>query len=52
MILFENARLWDGFADADLLKDGDPLENLASLTQQGAHLPAIMQGSRLVKAAL
>jgi imidazolonepropionase-like amidohydrolase len=38
---------------ADLLVvDGDPLENLALLTEQGAHLAAIVQGGRFVKDAL
>lgn len=35
---------------ADLiLVQGDPLRDLALLTEQGAHLPVIMQGGRLVK---
>ncbi|WP_431302141.1 amidohydrolase family protein [Sediminicoccus sp. BL-A-41-H5] len=35
---------------ADLIVvDGDPLADLAVLTEQGAHLPAIMQGGRFVK---
>jgi imidazolonepropionase-like amidohydrolase len=35
---------------ADLiLVDGDPLGDLALLTRQGAHLPAIMKGGRFVK---
>ena len=35
---------------ADLIVvDGDPLADLALLTEQGAHLPAIMQGGRFVK---
>lgn len=38
---------------ADLLVvDGDPLADLALLTEQGAHLAAIMQGGRFVKDAL
>ena len=37
-------------AHADLVVvDGDPLQDLALLTRQGAHLPAIMQGGRFVK---
>ncbi|WPB87487.1 metal-dependent hydrolase family protein [Sediminicoccus rosea] len=35
---------------ADLVVvEGDPLADLALLTEQGAHLPAIMQGGRFVK---
>ncbi len=35
---------------ADLIVvEGDPLADLALLTEQGAHLPAIMQGGRFVK---
>lgn len=38
---------------ADLIVvDGDPLADLALLTGQGAHLPAIMQGGRFVKNTL
>ena len=38
---------------ADLIVvDGDPLADLAVLTEQGAHLPAIMQGGRFVKNTL
>jgi len=38
---------------ADLIVvDGDPLADLALLTEQGAHIPAIMQGGRFVKNAL
>lgn len=38
---------------ADLIVvDGDPLADLALLTEQGAHLPAIMQGGRFVKNTL
>jgi imidazolonepropionase-like amidohydrolase len=38
---------------ADLIVvDGDPLADLALLTHQGAHMPAIMQGGRFVKNTL
>ncbi|MBS7789772.1 amidohydrolase family protein [Roseococcus sp. SDR] len=38
---------------ADLIVvEGDPLADLALLTEQGAHLPAIMQGGRFVKNTL
>jgi imidazolonepropionase-like amidohydrolase len=38
---------------ADLIVvEGDPLADLALLTEQGAHLPAIMQGGRFVKSML
>jgi len=38
---------------ADLIVvDGDPLADLALLTEQGAHIPAIMQGGRFVKNTL
>ena len=37
-------------AYADLIVvDGDPLADIAVLTRQGAHLPAIMKGGRFVK---
>jgi imidazolonepropionase-like amidohydrolase len=39
------------FADL-LVVDGDPLDNLALLTEQGAHLAAILQGGRFVKNVL
>lgn len=38
----------DAFADL-IVVDGDPLADLALLTRQGAHLPLIMQGGRVVK---
>jgi imidazolonepropionase-like amidohydrolase len=41
----------DAFADL-IVVDGDPLADLALLTHQGAHLPLIMQGGRVVKNAL
>lgn len=35
-----------------IVVDGDPLSDLALLTHQGAHMPAIMQGGRFVKNTL
>jgi len=39
------------FADL-VVVDGDPLEDMALLTHQGAHLPLIMQGGRVIKNGL
>jgi imidazolonepropionase-like amidohydrolase len=39
------------FADL-VVVDGDPLQDMALLTHQGAHLPLIMQGGRVIKNAL
>ncbi len=40
-------------AYADLLiVDGNPLKDIGLLTEQGAHLPAIMKGGRFHKNAL
>ena len=53
--LLRNERLGSVAAGAlaDLLVvEGDPLRDLALLTEQGAHLPAIVQGGRFVKNAL
>jgi imidazolonepropionase-like amidohydrolase len=38
----------DAFADL-IVVDGNPLADLALLTRQGAHVPLIMQGGRLIK---
>jgi imidazolonepropionase-like amidohydrolase len=38
----------DAFADL-IVVDGNPLADLALLTRQGAHMPLIMQGGRLIK---
>jgi imidazolonepropionase-like amidohydrolase len=39
-------------AYADIIAvDGNPLENLDLLTEQGAHMPLIMQGGRAIKKA-
>ncbi len=39
-------------AYADIIAvNGNPLENLTLLTEQGAHMPLIMQGGRAIKKA-
>jgi imidazolonepropionase-like amidohydrolase len=39
------------FADL-VVVEGDPLQDIALLTRQGAHMPLIMQGGRVVKNTL
>jgi len=39
------------FADL-LVVDGNPLKDIAVLTEQGAHLPVIMKGGKFHKNAL
>ena len=36
------------FADL-IIVDGNPLADLSLLTHQGAHMPLIMQGGKLIK---